>query len=200
MYIAAAHALAGHISGYSIASWGAGKLDFKFKRARGSHPLLDPLYGSTSMPVFHEDATMSRLQKLRIVAEWDVALNNLLICSKWNRSPGSNCGRCGNCVRSMLEFVVLGKLDASPFRGHEISAALVRSAVVTNEYAESAWGQLIAPLAAAGRNELARAVQAVLGEYRRRKRIAAAKERARELDRRYLGGLAVRLNRFARHA
>jgi hypothetical protein len=198
--IAAAHALSGRISSVSVASWGAASLAVAFQRARGSHPLLDPLYGSSSMRVFHADGTVPRLQKLRIVADWDVAMKNLLVCSKWDRPLDSNCGRCGKCVRAMLEFVAVGKLDSSPFRGYDVSAGLVRSTHVTNDYSESPWRQLIAPLMAVGRADLAQAVQTILGEYRGRKRIAAAKERAKEFDSRYFGGLAVRLNRFARHA
>jgi len=194
---AVSHALAGHISSVSIASSGA-SLDFTFKQVWGSHPLLDPLYGCSSMRVFHENGTMLRLQKLRIVTEWDVALKNLLICSNWNRTE-LHCGRCGKCVRAILEFIALGKLGASPFCGHSVSAELVRSAQVTNDYAESAWGELVSPLAAVGRDDLARAAQAIVGEYRKRKRIEAAKKRAKELDGRYLGGLAVRLSRLARH-
>ena len=53
---------------------------------------------------------------------------------------------------------------------------------------------------AAGRGDLARAAQAIVGDYRGRKRIAAATRIAKEFDERYLGGLAGRFNRFARRA
>jgi hypothetical protein len=194
----AAHALSGYISGVSIAAMG---IDPKlmFRQAWGSHPLLDPLYGSSSMRVFHENGTMLRFQKLRIVTEWDVAMKNLLICSNWDRTE-LNCGHCGKCVRAMLEFIALGKLESSPFRGCSVSAASILSMPVPNEYSESAWGVLISPLAAVGRHDLAHAVQTIVGDYHRSKRIAAAKAAAKEFDRRYLAGLAAGLNRFARHA
>jgi hypothetical protein len=193
---AVAHALSGYISSVSIGSAGSGPA-FTFKQARGQHPLLDPLYGSSSMRVFHEDGAMTRLQKLRVVAQWDVALKNLLICSDWARTE-LNCGRCEKCVRTMLEFIALGKLDASPFAGRSISAEIVRSTTLTSPFMESVWLDVIPPLAAAGRNDLAQAARAVVAEFRGRRRIAAAKERAKEFDRRYLGGLAVRLNRLVR--
>lgn len=195
---AAAHALSGRISSVSIGSAGT-NLGFTFKQARGQHPLLDTLYGCSSMRVFHEDGTMTRLQKLRVIAQWDVGLKNLLICSDWGRKE-VNCGRCEKCVRSMLEFIALGKLDASPFSGCSISAESVRSTMLNSACAESFWVDLISPLAAAGRNDLAQAARAVVREYHRRKRITAAKERAKEFDRRYLGGVGVRLNRFVRCA
>jgi hypothetical protein len=195
---AVAHALAGHISSVSIASTGA-SLDLMFQQAWGSHPLLDPLYGCSSMRIFHENGTMLRLQKLRVVAGWDVAMKNLLICSKWDRTE-LNCGRCEKCVRTMAELITLGKLESSPFRGHSVSSEAVRSLTLTSAFGAFFWAELVSPLAAAGRNDLAQAAQAIVGEYRGRKRIAAVKERAKEFDSRYLGGLAVRLNRFARHA
>jgi hypothetical protein len=196
--VAAAHALSGYISSVSIASMGTSP-ELMFRRAWGSHPLLDPLYGASSMRVFHENGTMLRFQKLHVVTGWDVAMKNLLICSDWNRTE-LNCGRCGKCVRAMLEFIALGKLGSSPFSGCGVSAAFVLSMPVPNDFSEAAWEPLISPLAAAGRHDLAQAVQAIVDGYRRRKRIAAAKRIAKEFDERYLGGLAVRFNRAVRHA
>ena len=46
----------------------------------GSHPMLDPEYSSFDMRIRHRDLSLSRLDKLRIVAGWDVALNNIRVC------------------------------------------------------------------------------------------------------------------------
>jgi hypothetical protein len=194
--IAVAHALSNRISSVSLASTGADPA-LAFREARGSHPLLDPLYGSLSMRVFHENGTMLRLQKLRIVTEWDAGLKNLLICSNWNRTE-LNCGRCEKCVRTTAEFIALGKLDSSPFRGRSLSAGEVRSIKLSSFVGVSAWEELISPLAAIGRNDLAEAAKEIAGDCRRRKRIAAVKKAVREFDRRYLGGLAARSNRAIR--
>ena len=113
--------------------------------------MLDPLYGSSSMRVFHENGTMRRLQKLRIVAEWDVGLKNLLVCSDWKRTE-LNCGRCEKCVRTTAEFIALGKLDSSPFRGRSLSAGDVRSIKLSTAIGACFWTDLISPLMAAGRN------------------------------------------------
>ena len=195
--VAAAYALSGHISSVSIAAMGVSP-EVMFRQAWGSHPLIDPLYGSSSMRVFHENGTMLRFEKLRIVTEWDVGLKNLLICSNWARTE-LNCGQCSKCVRSMLEFIALGKLESSPFRGRSVSAASILSMQVPTELAESAWQVLVSPLEAVGRYDLARAVQQIIREYHKRRRVKAVKERAKDLDARYLGGLAVRLNRFVRN-
>lgn len=197
MLAAAAHVFTGHISSVSIASSGADPA-LAFREARGSHPLLDPLYGSFSMRVFHENGTMLRMQKLRMVADWDVGLKNLLICSNWDRTE-LNCGRCEKCIRTTVEFIALGKLEASPFRGASVSAAAIRAIHLKSAVGESCWEELVAPLEAAGRIDLAQAAQAVVDEYRKRKRVEAVKERAKQFDERYLGGLAVRLNRALRH-
>jgi hypothetical protein len=195
---ACGHAVSNRVSGISIGSSGVNPA-VTLRRLHGTHPLLDPLYGSASMRVFHEHATMMRLEKLRVVAEWDVALRSLMVCNQWDRTE-LNCGRCGKCVRAVLEFMALGKLDASPFRDRGMSAEDILSIGVTQAIAASAWEDLVSPMMALGRDDLARAIRAIVADYRRNKRISAAKEAAKELDRRYLGGLAVRVNRAVRRA
>jgi hypothetical protein len=193
---ACGHALSERISGISIGSTGV-KPAVTLRRLHGTHPLLDPLYGSASMRVFHEHSTMMRLEKLRVVAEWDTALRNLMVCNQWERTE-LHCGRCGKCVRAILEFMALGQLDASPFRGRSVSAEDVLSTGVTHAIAASAWEDLVPPMMALGRDDLARAIRAIVADYRRNQRIEAMKERAKQADARYLGGMTVRANRFAR--
>ena len=193
---ACGHALSDRVSGISIGSSGV-KPALTLRRVHGTHPLLDPLYGSASMRVFHEHATTMRFEKFRAIAEWDVALRNLLVCNQWDRTE-VNCGRCGKCVRAILELMMLGKLEVSPFRGRSVSAGDILSIRVTQAIAASAWEDLVPPMMALGRNDLALAIQAIVADYHRNRRIEALKERAKRADARYLGGMAVRANRLAR--
>jgi len=195
---AVAHAFAGRIAGASIASSGW-KPEYAFQKTFGSHPLLDPLYGCASLRIYHEDGTVRRLEKLRLVAEWPAGLENLLVCSRWERGE-QNCGRCEKCIRTKVEFLALGKLEASPFRGAAATPEEIRSLRLDGPIGESSWEELVEPLAAAGRSDLSAAARAIVEAYQRRKQLAAVKSFAKDFDRRYLGGLAVRANRFARRA
>ena len=94
----------------------------------GSHPLLDPLYSNTSVQVRHENAALSRLEKTKLVGEWDVALKHLRVCNeKESYSEGNyNCGECEKCVRTMTALLSLGILDkTSTFRETEVSKKLL---------------------------------------------------------------------------
>ena len=71
------HALSANFSSVSI----AGTFDIPNMRPWGSHPLTDPLYGLSDVQVFHENVTLSRFEKTRVVVEWDAALANLLVCA-----------------------------------------------------------------------------------------------------------------------
>ncbi len=75
----------------------------------GSHPLLDPEYSSYDMRLRHRDYELSRLEKIRIVSNWDVAFQNFRVCLA-NVPDRLNCGRCEKCVRTMTELTALGVL------------------------------------------------------------------------------------------
>jgi hypothetical protein len=70
----------------------------KIFKPLGSHPLLDPYYVGADLWIRHVGMTLSRLDKARVVADWAVDLQNLIVCKPaW---PGDNCGRCEKCIRT----------------------------------------------------------------------------------------------------
>jgi len=191
-----AHTLTNRASLVSLASSGA-SLRLIRTQPWGSHPLFDPLFGSSAMPVYHENGAMPRLEKTRVVAEWEEGLRNLLVCTLWTRQV-PNCGLCEKCMRTALALTILGRLDGSPFQNVPPTVEILRAVELKNYYEAWYFEELVGPLAAAGRNDLARATQGAVDRYRRRLRMGPMKERAKAFDRRYLGEMAVRTNRFAR--
>jgi hypothetical protein len=154
---AVAHAVSNQLTRINIASTA------KIPRTLpwGSHPLLDPNYGSTDLQLWHDGLRYSRLDKARLVAGWDVALQNIRVC---NESPSDvlNCGRCEKCVRTMLEFLAAGGLDrASAFPASNLSCELVEEVLTVEElrYCVSEYSELIEPLAKQGRPDLAQVIQ-----------------------------------------
>jgi len=57
----------------------------------------------------HRDYEMSRLEKIKIVSQWDVAFQNFRVCLA-NVPDRLNCGKCEKCVRTMTELTALGVL------------------------------------------------------------------------------------------
>lgn len=76
----------------------------------GSHPLLDPLWGTRSNTFVHDGCESSRVEKCQKIVKYNVALENLRTC--W-RNPNSvyNCGECNKCVRTKINLYSVGGLE-----------------------------------------------------------------------------------------
>jgi len=75
----------------------------------GSHPLLDPLWGTETTQVVHDGCEATRIEKARQVATCDSALSSLQVCWE-HRNGGYNCGQCEKCLRTMVNLRVAGAL------------------------------------------------------------------------------------------
>ena len=162
---AIAHAFAPRFSYASIAS----TYDFANLEPWGSHPLLDPLYSTTNLRVRHENAALSRLEKTKLVGEWDVALKHLRVCNeKESYSQGNyNCGKCEKCVRTMTAFLSLGLLDRiTTFKEKNVSKEkLVNTCYLSDSYEENCYRELIKPLTKLGRHDLVDGIYQIIRRY-----------------------------------
>ena len=132
----------------------------------GSHPLLDPLYGSSSVQVRHRDVALSRLDKLRVVAGWETAFQNLRVCLQ-NVSDRLNCGWCEKCVRTMTALVALGCLDRTrAFVEDDVTPEFLARAKMTINHREPFYAELVTPLRARGRDDLADVIETRLAQGR----------------------------------
>lgn len=76
----------------------------------GSHPHLDPLWSSETLEFVHDGLEISRVGKIALLAEHDIALQSLRVCLT-NPGGAYNCGRCEKCLRTMTYLRVHGVLD-----------------------------------------------------------------------------------------
>jgi hypothetical protein len=152
---AAAHAFSARID----LAWLASSYDIPHLHACGSHPLLDPEYGSHDLQIRHRDVGLSRMQKLSIVAGWEVAFQNVRVCLA-NVPAKLNCGRCEKCVRTMLELEALGLLDKTrAFDADRVEPSWLDAFSITIRVRAPFYRELIAPLRARGRSDLAKAIE-----------------------------------------
>ena len=189
---AVGHALVERLSILSISA----DYDIPNQRPHGSHPLLDPNYSSAGLRVRHENLTLSRFQRTKLVGAWDVALQHLRVCNQYKSyRPGSlNCGRCEKCVRTMLALAALGLLHKTQAFSHDdITEDLVHSTVKLKHSKAPLYRELIAPLVEGGRSDLARAVEGRLSEYRKSSKIEKWKRAIKRIDQDYVGGNLKRL-------
>ena len=160
-----AHALANRFAMVLIASG----FDISNMSPSGSHPLIDPNCSSTELQIGHDGVRFSRLDKIRLIADWEIALQNLRVCTE-NRPCMLNCGECEKCIRTMTELQVVGRLaDTQVFPERVVSKEMLDSITITDAYQESCYADLIAPLRAAGSIDLAMIIEKKLAEYHRRR-------------------------------
>lgn len=179
---AVAHAFSQRLTKVTIPSG----FDINYLYPYGTHPLLDPNYSSSDLQIHHDSILLSRLDKTKIVADWDVALQNLRVCNKKDliKTGALNCGQCEKCIRTMTGLLALGKLDKThTFPEVDVSEnLLLTKAYVKNPpYAESYYRELLAPLAAKGRHDLVRGIERIIARYHR-------EERLKQIDRKFLKG------------
>lgn len=121
----------------------------------GSHPILDPLFGSSSLEVRHEGVWNRRIESVRAILDWPEILPFLMVCGEAPVDKSLlNCGRCEKCVRTLLEFEAVGSPEAAKaFAPREITAADVER-LAAEFWVNSYWRDLVEPLRERGRPDL----------------------------------------------
>jgi hypothetical protein len=188
-------AFANRLGSVSIAS----TFDIRSLIPHASHPLLDPYYSSSDLQIKHDGVALSRFEKTRIIADWELTASHLRVCNNMNHleSGTLNCGRCEKCVRTMLAFLALGILKSSTlFPVRDVSPELIESVGQLNTVSACFYPELLQPLTEIGRIDLVTAIRAKLRQYRRIKRLADLKERIRKVDNKLFHGMGRRAKRY----
>lgn len=106
------HALAGGLNSCEVA------LDNRADYADpwGSHPWLNSYLSSSGLTVRSTVGHLTRVDKCEIVGSDSAALATLRVCHSMADVPvdGLNCGPCAKCVRTRVELLANGVLDAAP--------------------------------------------------------------------------------------
>jgi len=129
----------------------------------GSHPLLDPEFSSYDLRIRHRDLHLSRVEKLKIVADWDVAFQNFRVCLA-NVKDRLNCGKCEKCVRTMAGLVAIGKLhETNAFVEDDLDLDLLASFNIRIRVREPFYEEMIPLLEQRGRTDLVDTLNKMLG-------------------------------------
>lgn len=73
----------------------------------GSNPITDPLMSSQAFQIVTDGASFTRSEKVKEIANWSEALSLLRVCWQGEKKD-SNCGKCEKCIRTILNFRVMG--------------------------------------------------------------------------------------------
>ncbi len=152
---AVAHAFAPRLDVFYIAS----SHDLEHLEPCGSHPLLDPEYSSFELRIRHRDAALSRLEKLKIVADWECGLQNMRVCLA-NVPERLNCGRCEKCVRTMTGLVALNALHTTrAFVEDDVRPEMFESFAINIRHRDHFYSEMLPLLEARGRDDLVRIIR-----------------------------------------
>jgi hypothetical protein len=170
----------------------------------GSHPMLDPNYGSSSLEVRPEEFGLTREERIAAVAHWTEILPYMLVCSEGPLEPGlMNCGRCEKCVRTMIALLLVDCLAGTgPFRPDDVDAALLEPLKLEPQVL-TFWEDFPPALRRRGRTDLAQGAERLVREGRRRAdwfRDRGWKGGLRRLDRQFLRGRLLDASRRIRGA
>jgi hypothetical protein len=126
----------------------------------GSHKDLDPLWSTDATEIIH-DGVASRVDKARLIAGSDVALQSLRVCWE-NRAGRYNCGRCEKCIRTMVNLQVVGALDRCTTFDNRLDLTAVAHVPIPDECARVFIEENLEAAREDGQQELARAIASSL--------------------------------------
>jgi len=165
---------------------------------RGTGAVVDHNFSSHDMRIIHDGIELTRQDKIKLIAGWDMALENLRVCNRFQqyREEMFNCGSCEKCLRTMLGLLAVGALqrtDAFPVKDVTPDMVLKNSKKMsTSEHLGPIYNEIVPELVKIGRNDLAAAIQTAMKSHD----INALKSKLVELDRKYLGARIGQLKKM----
>lgn len=157
------HTFHQHYSAISIASGN----DIPNLVPLGTHPNVDPHYSSSHLRITHDGITLSRLDKTKLVAQSEVALQNLRVCDMPEIPQNKqNCGVCEKCVRTTITLEALNRLkktDAFPYQ--QVTPQIAGNAYVKHSGIKQIYLDLMPLLAKQGKHEIVQILRAKIRRF-----------------------------------
>ena len=72
---------------------------------------LIPLIQTERTELIIDGCQYRRVDKIKNIADWDIAQRYLNVCLMQKGADSTNCGACAKCMRTLLTLEILGKLD-----------------------------------------------------------------------------------------
>jgi hypothetical protein len=185
----------------------ASTYDIQSVQPSGTHPLLDLAYSSNQLMIRHDSISLPRIEKVKLVGDWDIAFQSIRTCNKseFYKSGKLNCGKCIKCVRTMLELEALGLLHrCDAFSSHHITPELLLPAVQIYRTTVDFYDALVQPLRERKREDLAAVIQKKIDAYYKKKEnkdiTDAIKAVGKRIDRKYFNSSLKRFSKKKRKA
>ncbi len=93
--------------GYTAGLFGSSDPYHRLMLPYGSSPVTDWMLSSDTFQFILDGAAFTRSEKAGEIANWPEALRYLRVCWQGDQKD-KNCGRCEKCIRTILNFRVMG--------------------------------------------------------------------------------------------
>jgi hypothetical protein len=125
----------------------------------GTHPVLDPLWGTEATGFVHDGCEAGRLDKIRLIASMDVpaVLDNLRVCVADYPDGAYNCGRCEKCVRTMIGLHICSALERCKSLPNDIDESLISTFPISGPYLQMFYREFVSELSSTAKDKLIRA-------------------------------------------
>ena len=125
----------------------------------GSHPHTDILLSTQKTEIVHDGNDFNRVQKSDFLSSSDLALQNLLVCSR--SKSDKNCCKCNKCYRAMMTFEILGTLDkCSTFKKDSFCVRKIKNIYTPDENHRILLREVLSLAKLKKRNDIAIAIEA----------------------------------------
>lgn len=123
----------------------------------GSHPMVDPLFSSSSLKIVHDGASFTRIGKTDIVAGLPEAENSLHVCQA---AGTENCSACEKCYRTMIALDILGKKKSfvSAFNWTLYDVEKIKTLYIGGGHAQIFYQEMVGVAQDVGRTDIAAAL------------------------------------------
>lgn len=140
-----------------------GTYDFANLEPIGSSPIVDVQFSSQRLQILHEGLRFSRLDKVRELVEWPLAIDNLRVCAHEGRAD-INCGTCEKCLRTRLALLAVGCERSRAFGEHVMAPDQLDVVELSTDYHAASYRDIVAALAGTRHAHLTHGIAAKLAQ------------------------------------
>lgn len=162
--------------------WIASSDSWEILRPYGSHPITDPLWGSSRTTIFHHGCDARRIDKTRVLGAHPDLFDVVRVCFQ---GGAYNCGKCDKCLRTAVQYRVLGL--TSRLMPPLTDAKALRKADLPGFHELVDWTDVLGEPEAANDPDLVREIERLTRRHHRHRLL-------REFDEYLLGGALRRLS------
>ncbi|MFA6361419.1 MAG: hypothetical protein WCX33_01270 [Candidatus Shapirobacteria bacterium] len=99
----------------------------------GSNFELDHLWGTEKLTYIHDGTEASRVEKVAKISHSSTVVEHLRVCYM-NEKGKYNCGKCGKCLRTMVNLYLAGILEKTTTFPHKIDVKKIIVLPTGNEH------------------------------------------------------------------